>query len=241
MKRTEVALIQNGKVVRGVLEHFNSNDQALVTSGNADGVTSTLNFTNSTGGTFTVANSALLFNDAFVTGGTFDPSTGDITFTNSSGGTFTVTGFQIGDITEVTAGTGLDGGGTTGNVTVNVDYTGTDNFIDAATNLEGTAIATADSIVYHDANDNNVKKGFVSDLPFTNNTTVGTVTSVSSTTAGTALDVAVSNATSTPAIAFTWDGSSSQYIDGAGNLITFPTIPQGDITAVTAGSMVLGT
>ena len=64
----------------------------------------------------------------------------------------------------------------------------------------------------------------------------GTVTSVSSTTAGNALDVAVSNSTSTPAIAFTWDGSSSQYIDGAGNLTTFPTIPQGDITAVTAGS-----
>ena len=89
--RTEVALFQNGKLVRGILEHFNANDQVFVTSGNADGTTSTLNFTNSTGGTFTVANSPLLFNDAYVTSGVFDAGTGTITFTNSSGGTFTVT------------------------------------------------------------------------------------------------------------------------------------------------------
>ena len=93
-KRTEVALFQNGKIVRGVLEHFNANDQALVTSGDANGITSTLNFTNSTGGTFTVSNSALLFNDAFVTSGVLDANTGTITFTNSSGGTFNVTGFE---------------------------------------------------------------------------------------------------------------------------------------------------
>ena len=53
----------------------------------------------------------------------------------------------------------------------------------------------------------------------------GTVTSVGASTAGDALDVAVTNATTTPDLAFTWAGAASQYIDGAGNLTTFPTIP----------------
>ena len=104
MKRTEASLFVNGKPTRGILEQFEATDQTFVTSGNADGTTSALTFTNSTGGTFTVANSALLFNDAFVTGGVFDPDTGTITFTNSEEGTFTVTGFQIGDITAVMVG-----------------------------------------------------------------------------------------------------------------------------------------
>ena len=65
-----------------------------VTGGTANGANSTLNFTNTTGGTFTVTNSALLFNDAFVTGGTLNQATGVVTFTNSSGGTFTVSGFD---------------------------------------------------------------------------------------------------------------------------------------------------
>jgi len=42
--------------------------------------------------------------------------------------------------------------------------------------------------------------------------------------------------TTTPAIALTWAGSSSQYIDGEGNLTTFPTIPQGDVTGVSAAT-----
>ena len=97
----------------------------------------------------------------------------------------------------ITAGAGLTDGGSVslgGTTTLNVgagtgmtvnandvalDYAGTDNFIDSATDLEGTAIALTDTIIYHDATDNNVKKGLVSDLPF--GTGGGTVTSVNAT------------------------------------------------------------
>jgi hypothetical protein len=68
----------------------------------------------------------------------------------------------------ITSGVGITGadGGSAGNITLDLDYLGTDNFIDVATNLEGTAIDPLDTIIYHDATDNNIKKGLVSDLPF---------------------------------------------------------------------------
>ena len=53
----------------------------------------------------------------------------------------------------------------------------------------------------------------------------GTVTSVGASTTGDALDVAVTNPTTTPDLDFTWAGTASQYVDGAGDLQTFPTIP----------------
>ena len=65
-----------------------------ISAGTADAATSTLTFTNTTGGTFTVTNSALLFNDAYVSGGTLDAATGIVTFTNTTGGTFQVSGFD---------------------------------------------------------------------------------------------------------------------------------------------------
>jgi len=71
-----------------------SSDGVYVTGGTANGTNDTLVFTNSSGGTFTVANSALLFNDAYVSGGTLDSATGCVTFVNTSGGTFQVCGFD---------------------------------------------------------------------------------------------------------------------------------------------------
>ena len=53
----------------------------------------------------------------------------------------------------------------------------------------------------------------------------GTVTSVGASTTGTALDVTVTNPTTAPDLDFSWAGTASQYVDGQGDLQTFPTIP----------------
>jgi hypothetical protein len=70
----------------------------FVYSGNANVSNSTLTFLNTTGGTFTVTNSAALFadNDINVTGGTYNSTTGCVTFTTNSGTTFDVCGFLTG-------------------------------------------------------------------------------------------------------------------------------------------------
>jgi hypothetical protein len=62
----------------------------------------------------------------------------------------------------------------------------------------------------------------------------GTVTNVTSSISGTALGVAVGSGSTTPAIGLAWTGAASQYVDGAGGLTTFPTIPAGTVTGVTA-------
>ena len=58
--------------------------------------------------------------------------------------------------------------------------------------------------------------------------TFASVLSLAATTAGDALDVAVTNDSSNTGdstLDFTWAGSASEYINGQGNLITFPSIP----------------
>lgn len=61
----------------------------------------------------------------------------------------------------------------------------------------------------------------------------GTVTSVAATHAGNAFTATIGNtSTVNPSVDITLNGLSSQYIDGAGNLTTFPTITTGTVESV---------
>lgn len=66
-------------------------------------------------------------------------------------------------------------------------------------------------------------------------------TGITSITLGSDGDATSGNTiTANGTLTLSFDGSSSQYVNGAGDLVTFPTIPQGDITAVTTTSPITG-
>ena len=69
------------------------------------------------------------------------------------------------------------------------------------------------------------------------------VTSVNFTTDGTALNVNSNSITTSGTMTGIWQGTAAQYVNGEGDLTTFPAIPQGDITQVniTAGFGLSGT
>jgi len=142
-----------------------------------------------------------------------------------------------GDVTGIDAGDGIRiDDGSTATPEVNVQYTGTNNVVVKAANAEGTSIATGDLIMYADSSASDaVKRGLVSDLPFAPSSVVTGVTSVGL-SAPAAFSVSGSPVTGSGTLAFTGAGTSSQYVDGTGSLQTFPTIPQGDVTAVQAST-----
>ena len=86
---------------------------------------------------------------------------------------------NTGDITAVTAGAGLSGGGTSGGVTINVDYAGSDNIILASGTAATGTLSTSDIILVSSASNSNNFYSTISNLPFTNNS--GDITNVSTT------------------------------------------------------------
>ena len=70
--------------------------------------------------------------------------------------------------------------------------------------------------------------------------TVSGVTSVNFKTDGTALNVVSNTITGIGTMTGIWQGTASEYVNGLGDRVTFPTIPQGDITSVNAGTNLNG-
>ena len=72
---------------------------------------------------------------------------------------------------------------------------------------------------------------------YTSNT--GTISSINATTNGGALGTS-NTLTGNGTLTLAWQGNTASYVRGDGSLATFPSIPQGDITAVTAGTGLTG-
>ena len=126
------------------------------------------------------------------------------------------------------------------NTTYDLTATGTGNGT-ATVNLVASNPASTDSILFTGAGTTSVTRSGSTITITSNDQYDGTVTSVdASITNGDALSVSGGAITGVGTFDFTFAGSSSQYIDGSGTLTTFPSIPQGDITAVTVSSPITG-
>ena len=143
-----------------------------------------------------------------------------------------------GDIAGVTAGTGLSGGGTSGTVTVSVDYLGSDNIILSAG--AAPAVTGTDLILISDETDSNVYKTAISTLPFTDNT--GTVTSVG-TSSGTFISVTGGTITTTGTIgadlSATGTASNTTFLRGDNVWASIPSGYQNWTIGATTGTSAL--
>jgi hypothetical protein len=182
--------------------------------------------------------------DATDTNTTYDLTvpiaTTDITLLGSdaSSDSVTLTGGTNITVTRVSA-TELSIDGTDLNTTYNLEGVGSVDGT-AGVRLAGSD-ASNDDVLIIGAGTTTVTRSLNTLTVTSNDQFDGTVTNVSASTTGDALDVAVTNPTTTPDLDFTWAGTASQYVDGQGDLQTFPAIPTvGDGTLTVQGTGVLG-
>jgi len=123
--------------------------------------------------------------------------------------------------------------GSDGDTTYDLTATGSGNGT-ATINLVPLT-GTTDSILYTGAGTTSVTRSGSTITITSNDQFDGTVTSVAQTHGGNAFSVGGSPITSSGTLAISVVGTSAQYINGAGDLITFPVIPQGTVTSVNAG------
>jgi hypothetical protein len=157
---------------------------------------------------------------------------------DASSDSVTLTGGTNITVTRVSA-TELSIDGTDLNTTYNLEGVGSVDGT-AGVRLAGSD-ASNDDVLIIGAGTTTVTRSLNTLTVTSNDQFDGTVTNVSASTTGDALDVAVTNPTTTPDLDFTWAGTASQYVDGQGDLQTFPAIPTvGDGTLTVQGTGVLG-
>ena len=132
-------------------------------------------------------------------------------------------------VTSIVAGSNISISSATGAVTITGTDTNDNYFVTDASFNTTNGILTISG--------NNAAVGATVDLDGRYVTSSG-VTSINAKTDGTALGVASNTVTSTGTLIIPWQGSSSQYVNGEGDLVTFPAIPQGDLTGLTEGTYI---
>ena len=159
------------------------------------------------------------------TNGTFTfLGTGNVT-TSVSGKVVTINGSGgggSGTVTSVDTDAGLVLTGTATDPIISVNYTNTSTGLFTSAGAAVTPVGTDYILISDTSNSGNVVKALISDLPSGGG---GSVTIVSSTFAGTAFTSTVTDPSSTPAIDITANGAATDYINGLGNLVVFPSIP----------------
>lgn len=124
-------------------------------------------------------------------------------------------------------------GDATGNV-ASISATGDATFNGAVTAPNFNGNATTASMLQTARTINGV--GFNGSANITIPVGTGTVTSVASTIGGNALNVTGTPITTSGTLAYAWAGTAGQYVNGQGNLVTFPAIPAGTVTNVTSAN-----
>jgi len=204
----------------GAVSQIVAGTNVTVSPGSGVGVV-TVSSTDQFQGTVTsVATSNGTFVD--VTGGTIT-NTGTITADLSAGGTPSSSTFLRGDNTWAPVPSDT-------NTTYKLETLQTGS--DVNVNLVAANPASTDTVKLVAGSNVTLTDNGASEITIA---ATGSVTSVDATTAGDALDVSGGPITSSGTLAFSWAGSTSEYVNGEGDLVTFPSF-QAPLTLTTTGT-----